>query len=515
MSNKLITRNVIANLFGRTWSIISSYLFIPLYLLFLGEETFGLVTFFATLQVVMGLLGLGLSKTLRRVFASEESKGYSVLEKYRLLRSVELVYYLISVVIILVCFFGANFLSEQWLNLELLDSKIVATTIRMMGLSIAIQLVANMYLGCLFGLERQTLANVYQIVWSFSKNVGVVLILLWLTRDIRFFYLWHIITDIMYLIFLRFTIVKILRKKGSLSWSIRNIKNLKLIWKFALGLMFISLVYAINTQLDKAVISKMLPLVELGAYNSVYSLSHLTSIIASAVAIAVFTRFTRFYTSGDYDKLKDSYLFFNKSVAISIIGLGSFMSVFSPEIMMVWTRNEQIVNLVIKAGPFIVLGSTFLSLQIIPYEFMLAMGNTKVNSVFSMISIPYVIIVTPYLIKLYGLFGASIAWVVQMTIITLIYQYYIHKKYINKNAFKWIIKSIILPMIFALSFAYLSKLIIEKNVDSLFITFIFAILTGGISLLILYIIFDRTILKMIYVYLNNIYKKNIDMRRNL
>ena len=104
MANKSVSKNSIANLVSRIWSMISVFLFIPMYISILGEEAYGLVSFFATIQFVMNLLGLGLSSTLRREFATGNNDDKNKVYKYKLLRSVELIYSLIAISIIMVCF---------------------------------------------------------------------------------------------------------------------------------------------------------------------------------------------------------------------------------------------------------------------------------------------------------------------------------------------------------------------------------------------------------------------------
>ena len=86
--------NTIANMASKIWSMVSIYIFVPLYIKYLGEEAYGLISFFTTMQMALNLLGLGLSSTLRREFALNINGGYEVnLRKYKLLRSIEVFFY--------------------------------------------------------------------------------------------------------------------------------------------------------------------------------------------------------------------------------------------------------------------------------------------------------------------------------------------------------------------------------------------------------------------------------------
>ena len=57
MQSKSTIINTCANLLSRAWTMIANFVFVPLYIGLLGEEAYGLVTFFATMQTVLNLLG--------------------------------------------------------------------------------------------------------------------------------------------------------------------------------------------------------------------------------------------------------------------------------------------------------------------------------------------------------------------------------------------------------------------------------------------------------------------------
>lgn len=488
-----MSSNVSSNIFVRLWNMFSIYMFIPLYIKFLGEELYGLITFFVVLQTVMSLLGLGLSKTLRREFASGDNSNENKVIKYQMLRSVELVYIVVSLLIVIICFLGSNFIATEWLNIGSLDASLVELTLQLMGISIAIQLVANLYSGCLFGLEKQVLANNYLIGWSLAKNFGVILLLWLIDGNIILFYSWHIVTDILYLFILRIVVVNQLKCNTPLSWKFSNISNLKKIRKFALGLVLVSIIYTLNTQLDKIIISKYLSLTELSAYTLVFLLGNLTSIIATAIATAAFSRLTLYFTTNNLSKHTESFISFNKVAAITIIVIGTFVATYSYELVFVWTGNEIIAELIKGAGFFIVLGSTFASLQIMPYEYMLSRGDTKVNNILGFSSIPFILIITPFFVINYGIFGAAMSWFILMTVSTLVYIFYIHRTYIGRNTVHWMISETLLPLLISLSLAFASKYLISLFDLSLLFTLIYGIISGTIVLIIILTLFNNVL----------------------
>jgi len=55
----MIRRNILANMIARAWGVISVYLFVPLYLRFLGIEAYGIVGFYSTLLAVLAFADMG------------------------------------------------------------------------------------------------------------------------------------------------------------------------------------------------------------------------------------------------------------------------------------------------------------------------------------------------------------------------------------------------------------------------------------------------------------------------
>lgn len=487
--------NTISNIGTKLWSMVSIYIFIPLYIHILGETAYGLVSFFATLQTALNLLGLGLSNTLRREFASGENTVDNAKRKYKLLRSIELIYFFLAIIIILVCMFGASFISVNWLNIENLDPTIVASAISLMGFSIALQLIANLYAGCLFGLEFQVLANSLCIGWSFAKSVGSLLVIAFIEPNLIYFYTWHIFSDLIYLLLLRFFSVKKLNINQKVKWSIKDLSNLKTIWRYTFGILLISCIALVNKQLDKVIISRFLTLTELGAYNIATTLGNLTSIIPAALFTTVFPRFTNYATTNNYEQLKVEFVKVNKVVNIILSCMGAYIAIYAMPLIKVWTGSESYINILGIVGTLVVLAITITEYQEIPYALALANGNTKYNVIVGSIFIPIIVFMTYIGIKNFGLLGAGIVYIMMMIGQTVLYEILVLKRFINSKPVAMILKDMVLPLIISILMAYISKSFIVRLTANAWGQSIYAVCCGGITLIALLVVFDRDGLK--------------------
>ena len=490
--------NTISNISTKLWSLISIYIFIPAYIQILGETSYGLVSFFATLQTTLNLLGLGLSNTLRREFAAGEDTYINAVRKYKLLRSIELIYFALSLIIIAICFGGATFISVNWLHIEELNPIIVEKVISLMGISIALQLIANLYSGCLFGLDYQVLSNNLCIAWSVAKSIGALMIISIIESNLVYFYSWHIAVDFLYLVLLRYFSIKRLNCSGKAKWSFENITNLKSIWRYSCGILFISCIAMINKELDKVIISKFLTLTELGAYNVAITLGNLTTIIPAAVYTTVFPHFTYYATTNNTSLLSREFVNINKLVNIVLSAMGAFIAVYSLPLIKIWTGSDEYIDILGAVGGLVVVAVTIAEYQEIPYALALANGNTKYNIIVGSIFIPVIGIATFLGIKNFGLLGAGIVYIAMMLGQTLVYEYLVFKKYIDKNPILMIVKSLISPLFISLSIALLSKIVINQFYPNVWIQFIYAVICGTITLLMLVFFMAHDELNIIY-----------------
>jgi O-antigen/teichoic acid export membrane protein len=473
---------------------------------------YGLVSFFATLQSLLFLLDAGLSATLRRELSAGEISVENNKIKYKLIRSVEFVFILLIVLIVFLSFFCASFIANKWLNLGNIDHNVAINAIRLMSISIAIQFLTNLYNGCLLGLEKQLLSNFYQIGWSILKN-GCVIFVIWLIKsDILLFYLWFIFADIIYTFVLRYTLMRTLCFKLSFKWELHELYNLRKIFKYAIGILFISLISAINFQLDKIIISKYLPISDLGIYNLAYALSQIPVMFVTAFSIAIFPRFVFFYSTNDNEKLislfKDSY----KVLNIIAICIAVYICFYSYDLLLLWTRNIEIVNKASASASVLIIGSMFLAFQILPFNFILAKGVTKINVIFGIINIFILVPMLIFLVSKYGIVGAAVSWLIMQFLFTLFYNNYVYKNFINDGWLKWFFNDTILPLIFVIAISLLFYSIKYFYISNRSYIILFALLTGSITLIITLISFNRsvfTLSKRFYNDFSPFTKKNI------
>lgn len=490
---KGLKKNIIANVLGKLWGMVSIFIFIPLYIKILGLESYGLISFFSVLQASIYLLGAGLSTTLRREFALGERNKENDIKKYKLMKSIEFVYFIMGFITIFSSFFLSDLISQRWLKITSLNHETIRITIILMCISIVLQMITELYNGGLLGLEKQVTVNKNQFIWSICKNVLVLVVLKFIKSDVIGFYSWFIFCDFLYLIVTRYTIKNNIMAEKELKWILADLKNLGLIWKFTMGIFAISIIQVLNTQLDKVLLSKLLNIEELGIYNLAYLLSQIPLIIVSAISVTFFSRFSFYYSIG---KFEDLIVLFKKTyrvVLILSVTIGITMSMYSKELLFIWTRNQDITNKSHLVVSIIVIGSMFLSIQVIPYNLALAFGNTKINNILGIVSLALVIPSLIVLVKKFGVLGAAINWMYIMTLTTFIYNYFIYKKFVHKeNVLKWIFSDTLVPLGVIGLFSLLIFIFVKTLELGYTKTLLLGIIQGSLVLSLAYFVFNRS-----------------------
>ena len=174
-----IKRNVVANFAGRVWSNLLQVAFVPVYLHFLGIEAYGLVGFAATMQSILFLLDAGMGAAMLRELARLSAIPGSEREQRDTVRTLELIYFTLAFIGGTTVFFLAPLIATHWVQPQHLSIPTVITSIRIIGLMMAMQLTFVLYEVGLMALQRQVLANAFLAVSGTLRSVIAVLVI-WL-----------------------------------------------------------------------------------------------------------------------------------------------------------------------------------------------------------------------------------------------------------------------------------------------------------------------------------------------
>lgn len=261
----LLKHNIIANFLGQGWAALIGLAFIPAYISFLGIEAYGLIGLFTVMQVWLGLLDMGISPTLGREMARFSAGSHTQQSIRDLLRTLEVIVFVLSALVIFFLLASADWLANDWLKVDRIKNEEVARALSIASLVIGLRFFESLYRSAIFGLQRQVWFNCAHATLSTVRYAGAIGVLAFISPTIGAFFIWHALVSLIAVIIYGFKLHRLLpdtaippRFSGA---AINRVLG------FAGGVLGINVLAVLLTQVDKVLLSRLLSLEYFGYYT--------------------------------------------------------------------------------------------------------------------------------------------------------------------------------------------------------------------------------------------------------
>lgn len=405
----VLRTNILANYAGQVWMALMGVVFIPLYIKLLGMEAFGLVGLMLSIQALSMLFDLGMGGVLNRELARRAHSVTAARTMGDLVRTFEWLVWPIALMIVLGVSLSSSLLANHWLHPEHLSHAATAHAIAIMGLAVALQWPSSFYASGLSGLERQPVLNLINAGFATLRGAGVLAVLYWVSPTISAFMWWYAAVGAFQSLVSALTLWHILPRKPDQCAAFR-LSELRAAGRFAGGLIAIMTLAVLLTQLDRIVISAMLPLVELGYFSLAMSISAGMGRMVQPMFNALYPRYSRLVSLNQHDSLKQLYHLSNQCLAVVIAALAAILIVFGQEVIYLWTGDAATAAKLALPLSLLVAGTALNGLMNLPYALQLAHGWTRLtvasNLVALILGIPFCI----WAVARHGILGAASLW---------------------------------------------------------------------------------------------------------
>jgi O-antigen/teichoic acid export membrane protein len=456
--------NIIANFLGRGWSAIMGLAFVPLYIKFMGIEAYGIVGFSVIIQSISNLLDMGLSSTLNRELAILSSKEGTTQESRDLVRTLETIYWSVTVVIGLSVSAISPLLAKSWIRSQQLSPDSIQLAIALMGVVIACQFPFSLYSGGLLGLQKQVLLSGITVTMATLRGIGMILVLWLVSPTIQAFFIWQAIVSLLQTIVTAFFLWRSL-PASHIPSHFRKDVWLR-IWRFAASMSGISLVSVILIQADKMILSKMLTLENFGYYNLAGTVASGVTIVTSPIFSSVYPRFSQLVAQGEEVKLTVLYHKISQLLSLLVIPLSVTLSIFSKDVLLLWTGSPEIAEKTYLLVSILTISTSLHSLMNVPYALQLAYGWTKLAFYINVVAIGLLIPLMLSLTSYYSAVGAAVVWIILTSGYILIGIPLMHSRLLKREMFKWYYQDVAKPLIAAISVGLISQEILKRGAVS-------------------------------------------------
>jgi len=442
-----LKRNVIANIAGQGWAALMAVLVVPLYIKLVGIEAFGLIGFFVMLQGLLVILDLGLGQTLNRELARYSALPDTLKETRNLLRSLEIVYWTVGIVIGASIAMLSPVIAQHWIKAQALSQETVQRAVLMMGLVLALQWPVSLYLNGLMGLQRQVLANAIRIVTATVASVGGVAVLALLSRDIVALFVWQVVVAGMSVILVAFMLWRQLSLGGHHArFSGTALQRVK---RFAAGMTGITLAGAILIQADRVVLSNLLSLDRFAYYTLAWVVANGMYVFIVPIYSSFSPRFAALTAKGDAVGLRSLYHQGTQLMAALIAPIAAVLFFCSYEVVELWTGAAETAANTAPIVSLLIVGTTLNGLMILPYALQLAYGRTGIGLAISLALIALAFPALIFMATTYGAIGGAAVWAGLNALYLLVGIPVTHRKLLPGATHEWLLHDVAMPFFVA------------------------------------------------------------------
>lgn len=447
-----LSRNIIFNYLGRAYSVGATYLFIPFYVSILGVEAYGIIAFYSVVVTFVAIADAGLSVA----FAREIARGADRTRLVNLLSTIEVLLGSTTVALACTFFLSADWIAKYWLNQgEKVSAQDVVMCLRLMALSVPAQLLISLYSAGLFGSQRQHVGNLMQAAYTTARS-GLVILVLMQAPSVVTFFAWHLLATLVFAVLFRASLLRVLGARW-LACGRFVPAELRSVLAFAGGMLAISVVSLVNTQLDKVMVSKLFSIEQFGLYALAAMLAQLPVAVSTPVAMAFSPAMTALVAKGktaEYERMYERF-----SALIALLGsLSAFgLAFFAGDVFAVWLAGQAVSGATLEVAMVMVLGGLFLCLQLTPYYLSLANGDNRSIAALAAATLVLSMPLTYLGATKFGLLGAATPWLLLNCINFFTLSAVVNGRHYPGRHRRWLWRCIGMPVLMAASCMFMLK----------------------------------------------------------
>jgi O-antigen/teichoic acid export membrane protein len=428
---------------------------VPLYIRYLGIEAYGLVGFYVMLQATLRILDLGLSPTMNREMARYSVQAGKSAEMRDFVRTFELGYWVIGAAVGLLVCLAATPITTRWISFGALSVHQVEQSVMLMGAVIAVQWPLSLYQGAFMGLQRQVLLAVIMISGALLSGVGAVLVLKFVSANIVAFFVWQLLVGVGQAIVTAIALWQCLPAAARRSRV--DVRLVHGVLRFAGGMTVIGVFAAILTQMDKIVLSRLLPLTEFGYYTLAGLMASSLQLFVAPIFNAIFPRLSSLVAQGQDAAVSGIYHDGSQAMTVLVVPLAGVLAAFSQPILQLWTGNAVVAEHAAPLALFLIAGSALNGLMHLPYSLQLSYGWTSIG-VATTVAMCIVFLPAVYLMATqYGAVGAALVWLMLNAVYVLVGVPLTHRRLLRGEALRWFGEDVGVPAAVALAVILLSR----------------------------------------------------------
>lgn len=406
-SKRKLVESVFFNYFGTATAALGPLLALPVYLGVLGAAQWGMMSVVITVMALLTMVDGGLGQVLVREFALRSRQhGPQSPPVQSLLASGQALYGALALVLGLMLALSSSWIARHWLNLATDVHPQEATRLLLLcALLVAIQLFASMPRSLLLAMDLYRPLNVsiaFAHLFRYGGGVSVV----WMLHSLQWLLAWYVLVamgegTVRYALAWRAVEMQGWRQRAS--WQ-----EVKGLLPGALKMSLAVVLSGLTTQMDKLILTKMVTLDQVGVYAIASSVALGLLSFAYPMIQAVFP--TLLTVRDNKRQMRKIFLTW---LAAAVGGAATIMVLYiwlGDRVLHLWLRNGEVATAVHPVLLVLLIGTLLNVVYQVGYVGWMLEANYKMPLVISACSVVLTALLTPVLVRHYGISGAAGGW---------------------------------------------------------------------------------------------------------
>ena len=454
-----ISKNVAFNYISKATLLTSAIIFLPLLLKYVGSEAYGLIGFYGLLMSWMVLLDMGFSPALTRVAAKARLSMADKTHFVKAYVSLLLFFKFLFFIIVSLFVYISPWIGSSWLkDYSQIGGAEVESSILLMGVIIGLRLLYAIKRAALVGVEDQVWLSKLEFHFALVRYAGGLLFVIYVTSNILAYFILQVLVAVCENLVSSRRVNRCIEISPPLSCSFYW-NDLKAVLPISLTLAYTTMLWVLVSQIDKLILSSILPLEEFGYLALLAIISNGLIQVTSPVSEAIQPRLVSLASISN-DRLITLYRLSTRLMVAITFSIALTMALNSAFLLMAWTGDTGLAVWGAEILPWYVIAFAFLAVSRLVFMLQLAYGDMRLHAVGSTIISFIQIPVMGFSAYYGGPFWSGVAWCLLQFLVFLFWNAIVHNKFFPRFHVSWLFHDVLFTfgkvMLGVLVFFYLS-----------------------------------------------------------
>jgi O-antigen/teichoic acid export membrane protein len=403
----------------------------PLLLKLMGEEAYGLVTFFLVLQAWSLIFDFGVSPTLARQLSRFRAGAMVPAEASGLLAAAEIIFIAGGLTGGAALALMSSWLSIHWLHSATLGQAQVAESLRLIAVVLVFRWLNGLYQSALVGLERQNTVNLVAASTVVIRYGVALAVLFRLSHSPIAFFAVQAIFTALEAGLSRWLLARALPRPPA---GVRPAwRRLTREFRFALGLTLASAATTLISQADRLALSHALPLADYGLFGLVMQVAAGITLVVPPFVQAFQPRLTGLMAQ---ERRKDFVQVYRLALALILslaVGVAGTIAAHPDWVIWAWTGRVGVAAYLAPILTLYAAGGAISAFLYVPFLLQYAQGRVRLhvigNIAFALVWVPAAV----WAAFAYGPMGTGVVWLTGNALYLTIWVPVIHRTLLSAD----------------------------------------------------------------------------------